>query len=61
MQPIHDRMTTLLKPRDYAEYLKTSERPSLHLLRILSVEEMRAALVEKSDITDPQMSLFDSQ
>lgn len=61
VQPIHDRMTTLLEPRDYAEYLETAERPPLHLLRILSANEMRASLVEKSDITNTQVSLFDSQ
>jgi putative SOS response-associated peptidase YedK len=61
MQPVHDRMTTFLEPRDYAEYLTASERPPLHLLRILPADEMRAALVEKSDITNQQVSLFDSQ
>jgi hypothetical protein len=28
-QPIHDRMTTILEPRDYAEYLAPSDRPPL--------------------------------
>jgi putative SOS response-associated peptidase YedK len=59
VQPIHDRMTTILEPRDYAEYLEASERPPLHLLRILSAEAMRAALVGKSVSTDQQVSLFD--
>lgn len=45
LRPIHDRMTTILEPRDYAEYLAPSERPPLHLLRILPAAEMRAALV----------------
>ena len=27
MQPIHDRMTTFLEPRDYREYLTPAERP----------------------------------
>ena len=61
MQSIHNRMTTLLEPRDYAEYLETSERPPVHLLRILPAEEMRATLVEKSDMVNMQVSLFDSQ
>jgi len=61
VQPIHDRMTTLLEPRDYAEYLDTTERPPLHLLRILLADEMCASLVEKSDISNKQVSLFDSQ
>jgi putative SOS response-associated peptidase YedK len=33
MKPIHNRMTTFLKPRDYEEYLTSTERPLLHLLR----------------------------
>lgn len=57
---IHDRMTTLLEPRDYAEYLEATERPPLHLLRILPADEMSASLVEKSDISNEQVSLFDS-
>lgn len=61
MQPIHDRMTTFLEPRDYAEYLELSDRPPLHLLRILPSENMHASLVEKSSITNWQVSLFDSQ
>jgi putative SOS response-associated peptidase YedK len=60
-QPIHDRMTTLLKPCDYAEYLETAEKPPIHLLRILPAEEMRATLVEKTETTNEQVSLFDSQ
>lgn len=61
MQPIHSRMTTFLEPRDYAEYLTPAERPPLHLLRILPTDEMRATLLEKSDISSQQVSLFDSQ
>ena len=54
-------MTTFLEPRDYAEYLTPAERPPLHLLRILPTDEMRATLLEKSDISSQQVSLFDSQ
>lgn len=61
MQPIHPRMTTFLEPRDYAEYLAPAERPPVHLLRILPAAEMCAKLVEKTDITSQQVSLFDSQ
>jgi putative SOS response-associated peptidase YedK len=61
MQPVHDRMTTFLEPRDYAEFLATSQRPPIHLLRILPANEMRTVLVEKSNITNQQVSLFDSQ
>jgi putative SOS response-associated peptidase YedK len=61
VQPIHDRMTTFLERRDYAEYLELSERAPLHLLRILPADDMNATLVEKSNITNQQVSLFDSQ
>ncbi|MGC2224143.1 MAG: SOS response-associated peptidase [Methylocella sp.] len=61
VQPIHDRMTILLEPRDYREYLESSERPPIHLLRILPAEEMHAALVQKADIINEQVRLFGSQ
>lgn len=61
MQPIHDRMTTFLEPRDYAEYLEPSDRPPVHLLRIIPSDEMRATLEEQSNISNRQVSLFDSQ
>lgn len=54
-------MTTFLERRDYAKYLEASERPPIHLLRILPAEEMRATLVEKLNLTNQQVSLFDSQ
>jgi len=57
---IHDRMTTFLEPRDYAEYLAPGERPPVHLLRILPVNEMKATLVE-SAINNSQVGLFDYQ
>ncbi len=59
--PIHDRMTTFLEPRDYEEYLSLSERPPVHLLRILPAEQMRVELVESSPITNTQVTLFDPQ
>ncbi len=61
MEPIHPRMTTFLEPRDYVEYLGPTERPPVHLLRILPADEMRATLMGKSDISSQQVSLFDSQ
>jgi putative SOS response-associated peptidase YedK len=61
MQPIHDRMTTFLGPRDYDEYLTPAERPPVHLLRILPANKMKATLVETTPITNMQVSLFDSQ
>ena len=48
LRPIHDRMTTILDPRDYAEYLAPAERPPLHLLRILPADEMRATRTAES-------------
>jgi putative SOS response-associated peptidase YedK len=45
MQPIHDRMTTFLEPQDYEEYLAPSERPPVHLLRILPSSKMKVRLV----------------
>jgi putative SOS response-associated peptidase YedK len=59
--PIHDRMTTFVEPRNYAEYLEPSERPPIHLLRILPAEKMRVQLVESSPISNTQGGLFDSQ
>jgi putative SOS response-associated peptidase YedK len=61
MAPIHDRMTTFLEPRDYTEYLAPTERPPLHLLRILPSDKMRATLVGETPVTNQQVSLFDSQ
>jgi putative SOS response-associated peptidase YedK len=60
VQSIHDRMTTFLEPQDYTEYLELAGRPPVHLLRILPSDEMQAMLIGKSDITNQQVSLFDS-
>jgi putative SOS response-associated peptidase YedK len=61
MAPIHDRMTTFVEPRDYDEYLAPSERPPVHLLRILPADKMKAMLVGATPITNRQVGLFDSQ
>ena len=61
MAPIHDRMTTFVEPRDYDEYLAPSERPPVHLLRILPADKMKAGLVGATPITNRQVGLFDSQ
>jgi putative SOS response-associated peptidase YedK len=68
MQPIHNRLTTVLEPKDYAEYLAFSERPPVHLLRILPSNELRATRLEKPAPTarskpkvDSQISLFSSE
>jgi len=59
IQPIHHRLTTILDPSDYEEYLTLAERPPVHLLRIPPAEEMRATRIEESSATDPQLDLFD--
>lgn len=56
--PIHDRMTTFLEPRDYAEYLAITERPPLHLLRILPAQKTRAKLVTPAPKVPEQTKLF---
>ena len=40
MSEIHDRLAVILDPRDYAEWLNESERPPLHLLRILQADDL---------------------
>jgi putative SOS response-associated peptidase YedK len=58
IQPIHHRQTTILDPREYEEYLHASERPPVHLLRVLPAGEMRVKRVEESEATDSQLGLF---
>jgi putative SOS response-associated peptidase YedK len=41
MAEIHDRQPVILEPRDYAEWLMPSDRPPVHLLRILLADEMK--------------------
>jgi putative SOS response-associated peptidase YedK len=61
IQPIHHRLTTILDPRDYEEYLTgAAERPPVHLLRIVPAEAMHVIRAEESDATDPQLDLFDT-
>ena len=59
--PIHPRMTTLLEPRDYHQYLAPADRPPVHLLRVFPASEMQVQLVDQSPITTWQVGLFDSQ
>ncbi|WP_263368693.1 SOS response-associated peptidase [Edaphobacter bradus] len=44
MKAIHDRQPVVLEPRDFKEWLEESERPPVHLLRILPNEEMAVTL-----------------
>ncbi|MGD0446490.1 MAG: SOS response-associated peptidase family protein [Edaphobacter sp.] len=55
MAPIHDHMTTFLLPKDYAEYLESTARPPVHLLRILSAEQVEATLAEITPISNRQV------
>lgn len=59
MQPIHPRLTTILNPRDYQEYLAPAERPPAHLLRIVPSEELRATCIEQPEPADSQPALFE--
>jgi putative SOS response-associated peptidase YedK len=60
IQPIHHRLTTILNPRDYEEYLTVEERPPVHLLRILPAQEMHAMRIEEPDAADQQLDLFNA-
>jgi putative SOS response-associated peptidase YedK len=58
IQPIHDRLATILEPREYEEYLAATERPPVHLLRITPSTAMRADRIEESKSSDSQLGLF---
>lgn len=60
MAPIHDRMTTFLDRRDYAEYLAPAERPPVHVLRIWPAEMMRAQRSLETSLARTQIGLFES-
>jgi putative SOS response-associated peptidase YedK len=63
MGEIHDRQPVILEPREYGEWLAESERPPVHLLRILGEEEMVVdpLVVEKKEKVAEagQRGLFD--
>jgi putative SOS response-associated peptidase YedK len=40
MAEIHNRQPVILKPSEYAEWLEESDRPPLHLSRILPDEDL---------------------
>lgn len=61
-QPIHDRLATILDPRDYGEYLGQAERPPVHLLRIVPSEKTRVERVKTESAALPeQPGLFDCE
>jgi putative SOS response-associated peptidase YedK len=57
MASIHDRQPVILEPRDYREWLAPSERPPVHLLRILPAEEMSVRLMEEHNMQLPLNSM----
>jgi putative SOS response-associated peptidase YedK len=63
MSEIHNRQAIILEPREYAEWLNESERPPLHVLRILPDEDLvidplgTNPKAEKPE--PPQQGLFD--
>jgi putative SOS response-associated peptidase YedK len=46
MSEIHNRQPVILEPREYAEWLAESERPPVHLLRILADEDLTVDQVD---------------
>jgi hypothetical protein len=54
-------MTTFIEPQDYDEFLTPTDRPPVHLLRILPASKMNARLVDATPISNQQVNLFDSQ
>jgi putative SOS response-associated peptidase YedK len=62
MSAIHDRQAIILEPNEYAEWLAESERPPLHLLRILPAEDLEIEPLRKPQKglpAPPQQELFD--
>jgi putative SOS response-associated peptidase YedK len=49
MRAIHDRQPIIAEPRDYGEWLAESDRPPLHLLRLLPDEELRSEPAEPEE------------
>jgi len=61
MASVHNRQPAILAPCNYQEYLESTERPPIYLLRILPDDEMRAEEIDQEPISDEQANLFDSQ
>ncbi|HEX2916944.1 MAG TPA: SOS response-associated peptidase [Edaphobacter sp.] len=53
MAGIHDRQPVIVEPPDYKEWLTPSDRPPVHLLRILPAEEMKARLIDDHNMQLP--------
>ena len=56
MAEVHDRQPVILEPRDYTEWLSPSDRPPVHLLRILPADEMKMELLEAHNMLLPVSS-----
>jgi putative SOS response-associated peptidase YedK len=62
MSEIHDRQAVILETREYAEWLNGSERPPLHLLRILPDDDLvidPLTATPTKALEPPQPGLFD--
>jgi putative SOS response-associated peptidase YedK len=53
MAEIHDRQPVILEPKDYVEWFNPSDRPPIHLLRILPADEMSIELVQEHNMQLP--------
>ena len=56
MAEVHDRQPVILDPKDYTEWLSGSDRPPLHLLRIMPADEMKIYLLEAHNMQLPPNS-----
>jgi putative SOS response-associated peptidase YedK len=59
MLPVKDRQPSILEPGEYGEYLAGTERPPVHLFRVLPAEALRARVVERVEKTTCEPGLFD--
>ena len=53
MAEIPTRQPLILEPRDYKEWFAPSDRPPVHLLRIVPAGEMRIRLLESHNMELP--------
>lgn len=56
MAEVHDRQPVILDPKDCTEWLSGSDRPPLHLLRIMPADEMKIYLLEAHNMQLPPNS-----
>jgi putative SOS response-associated peptidase YedK len=61
MRPIHDRQPIIAERRDYREWLVMSERPPVHLLRLLPDDELQSARAEIGVENAEQQGLFQQE